>query len=164
MDQNQDELQAAINDITSGGADDSSASAADDIVAQLTNQAQVAVAAPEEVTTYETPQAEAAGVTVEEGNGKIEITPQKAMYGDPDLDRVKSNALNEIRPILETVEIPFEKKFMIYKDIIELTDDKACIEPAFNAARQITDEKTRAESLLYIIEIIDELGIKMPKK
>ncbi len=158
MDQKQDELQAAINNITNG--DNGAASATDDIVSQIENN----VAANTEKVEFEVaPQVEIEA-TPEQGNGTIEITPQKAMYGDPDLDRVKSNALNEIRPILETVDIPFEKKFMIYKDIIELTGDKGCIEPAYNAARQIADEKTRAESLLYIIEIIDELGVKMPKE
>ncbi len=156
MDQNQDELQAAINNITSGGATDV---AGGDIVSQIENK--VATEAPMEVA----PQVEAAPAPAAAPEiQKIEMTPQKAMYGDPDLDRVKINALNEIRPILESVDIPFEKKFLIYKDIIELTDDKACIEPAYNAARQIADEKTRAEALLYIIEVIDSLGIKMPSE
>lgn len=153
MDQTQDELQAAINNIASGAA----GAAGSDIVSQIENK----VAG--EMPTIETA-APAAAPAMQIETPQIEITPQKAMYGDPDLDRVKINALNEIRPILESVDIPFEKKFIIYKDIIELTDDKSCIEPAYNAARQIADEKTRAESLLYIIEIIDSLGIKMPEQ
>ena len=153
MDQTQDELQAAINNIASGAA----GAAGSDIVSQIENK----VAG--EMPTIETA-APAAAPTMQIETPQIEMTPQKAMYGDPDLDRVKINALNEIRPILESVDIPFEKKFIIYKDIIELTDDKSCIEPAYNAARQIADEKTRAESLLYIIEIIDSLGIKMPEQ
>ena len=158
MDQKQDELQAAIDNITNA-----SAAAADgtsnDVVSQIENK--VADEGPEIVSAQS---AEPAGdkAIKEAEASKIEMTPQKAMYGDPDLDRVKINALNEIRPILETVDILPEKKFTIYKDIIELTDDKACIEPAYNAARQIADEKERAEALLYIIEIIDDLGVKMP--
>ena len=53
---------------------------------------------------------------------------------------------------------------MIYKDIIELTDDKACIEPAYNAAKQIQDDAKRAEALVYVVEFIDKLGIPMPKE
>lgn len=151
MDQNQDELQAAINNITNANAGAGS-DTSNDIVSQIENKVSAeTVAAP-------APAPEPAPEPVQ----KIEMTPQKAMYGDPDLDRVKINALNEIRPILENVDIAPEKKFVIYKDIIELTDDKACIEPAYNSARKIVDEKTRAEALLYIIEIIDELGVKMP--
>ena len=158
MDQKQDELQAAIDNITNASAAVAD-STSNDVVSQIENK--VADAGPEIVSAQS---AEPAGdkAIKEAEASKIEITPQKAMYGDPDLDRVKINALNEIRPILETVDILPEKKFTIYKDIIELTDDKACIEPAYNAARQIADEKERAEALLYIIEIIDDLGVKMP--
>ena len=158
MYQKQDELQAAIDNITNASAAVAD-STSNDVVSQIENK--VADAGPEIVSAQS---AEPAGdkAIKEAEASKIEMTPQKAMYGDPDLDRVKINALNEIRPILETVDILPEKKFTIYKDIIELTDDKACIEPAYNAARQIADEKERAEALLYIIEIIDDLGVKMP--
>ena len=158
MDQKQDELQAAIDNITNASAAVAD-STSNDVVSQIENK--VADAGPEIVSAQS---AEPAGdkAIKEAEASKIEMTLQKAMYGDPDLDRVKINALNEIRPILETVDILPEKKFTIYKDIIELTDDKACIEPAYNAARQIADEKERAEALLYIIEIIDDLGVKMP--
>lgn len=158
MDQKQDELQAAIDNIANASAA-VAGSTSNDVVSQIENK--VADAEPEIASAQS---AEPAGdkAIKEAEASKIEMTPQKAMYGDPDLDRVKINALNEIRPILETVDILPEKKFTIYKDIIELTDDKACIEPAYNAARQIADEKERAEALLYIIEIIDDLGVKMP--
>lgn len=158
MDQKQDELQAAIDNITNASAA-VAGSTSNDVVSQIENK--VADAEPEIASAQSAEPAEDKAIKEAEAS-KIEMTPQKAMYGDPDLDRVKINALNEIRPILETVDILPEKKFTIYKDIIELTDDKACIEPAYNAARQIADEKERAEALLYIIEIIDDLGVKMP--
>ena len=158
MDQKQDELQAAIDNITNASAAVAD-STSNDVVSQIENK--VADAGPEIVSAQSAEPAEDKAIKEAEAS-KIEMTPQKAMYGDPDLDRVKINALNEIRPILETVDILPEKKFTIYKDIIELTDDKACIEPAYNEARQIADEKERAEALLYIIEIIDDLGVKMP--
>ena len=158
MDQKQDELQAAIDNITNASAA-VAGSTSNDVVSQIENK--VADAESEIVPAQSAEPAEDKAIKEAEAS-KIEMTPQKAMYGDPDLDRVKINALNEIRPILETVDILPEKKFTIYKDIIELTDDKACIEPAYNAARQIADEKERAEALLYIIEIIDDLGVKMP--
>lgn len=158
MDQKQDELQAAIDNIANASAAVAGGTS-NDVVSQIENK--VADAEPEIVSAQSAEPAEDTAIKEAEAS-KIEMAPQKAMYGDPDLDRVKINALNEIRPILETVDILPEKKFTIYKDIIELTDDKACIEPAYNAARQITDEKERAEALLYIIEIIDDLGVKMP--
>ena len=79
--------------------------------------------------------------------------------GDPDLDRVKSMALSDLRPIIENVDIEPEKKFKIYKEIIDLTEDKACIEPAYNAAKGIEDQKAKAEALLFVVDTIDKLGI-----
>lgn len=90
--------------------------------------------------------------------------PLQASYGDPDLDRVKTNALSDLRPIIEKIDLPASKKFLVYKEIIETTSDKACIEPAYNAAKSIEDEKERAEALLFIVESINKLGVQMPKE
>ena len=141
-----DELQQAINSITNGGAPASGG--ATDVVSQIENQVAGGAAAPEAV-------APAAAAPV------APIEPMKAQYGDPDLDKVKSMALSDLRPILDKVDIAPEKKFMIYKDILELTEDKACIEPAYNAARMIIDEKAKGEALVFVVECIDKLGIQM---
>ena len=147
-----DELQQAINSITNGGA----ATGAADAVAQ----AAAAVPAAGEAATVAADSAAAAVAAAAVPTAPI--MPMKAQYGDPDLDRVKSMALSDLRPLLEKVDIPAEKKFIIYKDILELTEDKACIEPAYVAARQIADEKTKGEALVFIVECIDKLGIQMP--
>ncbi len=146
-----DELQQAINSITNGGA----ATGAADAVAQA---AAAVPAAGEAATVAADPAAAVAAAAVP----TAPIVSMKAQYGDPDLDRVKSMALSDLRPLLEKVDIPAEKKFIIYKDILELTEDKACIEPAYAAARQIADEKTKGEALVFIVECIDKLGIQMP--
>ena len=148
----QDELQAAINSITNGGA-----AAGADPVAEVTSKV-AGEANP--LPPAPAPAVPAAPAMPSQIDG-IPVEPQKAMYGDPDLDKVKSMALSDLRPLLEKVDIPADKKFMIYKDIIMLTEDKACIEPAYNAARQILDEKAKGEALVYIVECIDKLGIQM---
>ena len=146
MDQNNtatpDELQQAINSITNPGGD----SAAADPVAAVTESVAAAAEAP-----VEAPAAPAAPVMPE----------GKAVYGDPDLDRVKSMALSDLRPIIESVDIEPAKKFKIYKEIIDMTEDKACIEPAYNAAKGIEDQKEKAEALLFVVDTIDKLGIPM---
>ena len=150
----QDELQAAINSITNGGG----AAAGSDPVAEIANKVASESASP--LPPAPAPAVPAAPAMPSQIDG-IPVEPQKAMYGDPDLDKVKSMALSDLRPLLEKVDIPADKKFMIYKDIIMLTEDKACIEPAYNAARQIIDEKAKGEALVYIVECIDKLGIQM---
>lgn len=146
MDQNNtatpDELQQAINSITNpGGATEA------DPVAAVTES----VAAATEAAPVEAPVAPAAPV----------MPAGKAVYGDPDLDRVKSMALSDLRPIIESVDIEPAKKFKIYKEIIDMTEDKACIEPAYNAAKGIEDQKEKAEALLFVVDTIDKLGIPM---
>lgn len=94
----------------------------------------------------------------------IGSAPKQAAYGDPDLDRVKSSALSDLRPIIEKIELPVEKKFEVYKEIINSMNDKACIEPAYNAAKNIADEKQRAEALLFVIEAINRLGVQEVQK
>lgn len=148
----QDELQKAINSITSAsGATGAVGEAA--AVSQITDKLAAAPVVAPHLAPIEPAMTQ-----------PVQMPEAKAMYGDPDLDRVKTSALTDLRPILETVDIPAEKKFMIYKDIIEITEDKACIEPAYNAAKNIVEDKARAEALLYIVETIDKLGIQMQAK
>lgn len=149
-----DELQEAINSITNGGG----AAAGADPVADIANKvAEETAAAPVEAPAVAAVPAPAVPTAVD----GIPVEPTRAMYGDPDLDKVKSMALSDLRPILEKVDIAPDKKFTIYKDIIDMTEDKACIEPAYNAARLITDEKAKGEALVYIVECIDKLGVQM---
>ena len=165
----QDELQQAINNITNGasgavggGATDVAAA----IESQLAGNAAAAGALPvpefpaPEAPKIDEPQIEIAAAPLDAQAAAP--APTKAIYGDPDLDKVRSNALSDIRPVLEKIEISPEKKFIVYRDIIDVFDDKACFEPAYAAATKIADDKERAEALLYIIEKIDALGIQMP--
>ncbi|MBR3163869.1 hypothetical protein IKF15_00995 [Candidatus Saccharibacteria bacterium] len=87
----------------------------------------------------------------------VSVTNETEKSSLTGLQKVKSEALSELRPILEKVDAPAEKKFMVYKDIIEVSDDKSCIEPAYNAAKGIKDDKERAEALLYVVESIDDM-------
>ena len=150
MDQNNtatpDELQQAINSITNpGGATEA------DPVAAVTESVAAAAEAPADLGAPAAPEVPAAPA----------MPAGKAVYGDPDLDRVKSMALSDLRPIIESVDIEPAKKFKIYKEIIDMTEDKACIEPAYNAAKGIEDQKEKAEALLFVVDTIDKLGIPM---
>ena len=186
----QDELQQAINSITNAANADSSDSneavaqiedrlsgkdkkpapaekakkedtkAVDEQVAALTNAAPLAPPVPAPVVPN-------APVMPTFANGVVPPlgpAPKQAYYGDPDLDRVKSSALSDLRPIIDRIDLPAEKKFEVYKEIIDAMNDKACIEPAYNAAKDIADEKVRAEALLYVIEAINRLGVQEIKK
>ena len=75
---------------------------------------------------------------------------------------IKKDALTELRPLVEKLDLIPEEKFDIYLLLIRNSDDKELIAPAHNAARSIVDETKRAQALLYIINEIDYLCA--PKK
>jgi hypothetical protein len=84
-----------------------------------------------------------------------EVTP------DPesgDLDDIKKNALSELRPLVDKLDLEPNEKFDTYLLLIRSTDDKSLIAPAHEAAKNITDETKRAQALLDIVKEIDYLS------
>ena len=75
-----------------------------------------------------------------------------------DLESVKSEALNELRPLMDKLDISPEDKFNTYLLLLRSTDDKDLIAPAHEAAKNIADESARAKALLDIIKEIDYLS------
>ena len=75
-----------------------------------------------------------------------------------DLESIKKDALEQLRPLIDKVELPAEEKFDIYLMLIRSTDDASLIGPANLAAQSISDEKRKAEALLDVIKEIDYLS------
>jgi hypothetical protein len=75
-----------------------------------------------------------------------------------DLESIKKDALNQLRPLIDKVNLPAEEKFDTYLMLIRSTDDSSLIAPAHAVAQAITDESRRAEALLDIIKEIDYLS------
>ncbi len=76
------------------------------------------------------------------------------------LEDIKNQALTELRPLIDHVDIPAEEKFDTYLMLLRSTDDASLIAPAHTAAQAISDEKRKAEALLDIIKEIDYLSRK----
>lgn len=92
------------------------------------------------------------------------MPPMSAGYGrsmgyGADISKVKEAALKELFPIMDRVEVEPEKRFLLYQEMLTTMRDKAVIAPAYEAARQIRDDKVRADSLLYLINSIDEMSL-----
>lgn len=89
-------------------------------------------------------------------------TPVEApsFSGTSDLDGIKSQALNELRPLIDHVDLPAEERFDAYLMLLRSTDDSSLVGPAHAAAQNIGDEKRKAEALLEIIKEIDYLSRK----
>ncbi|MFZ1250299.1 MAG: hypothetical protein WAR37_02535 [Candidatus Microsaccharimonas sp.] len=88
------------------------------------------------------------------------VIPEPAVQPVNELDGIKNDALNELRPLLNHVDLPAEEKFDTYLMLIRSTDDSSLIAPAHAVAQNITDEKRKAEALLDIIKEIDYLSRK----
>ncbi|HEV7951998.1 MAG TPA: hypothetical protein VGO98_01345 [Candidatus Saccharimonadales bacterium] len=75
-----------------------------------------------------------------------------------DLESIKKDALSELRPLVDKLDVTPEEKFDTYLLLLRSTDDQSLISPAFAAARTIADEARRAQALLDIIKEIDYLS------
>ena len=93
----------------------------------------------------------------------IELSSASALAGGPAhadnaLDGIKKEALGELRPLVDKLNVSPEEKFDTYLLLIRSTDDKTLIAPAHEAAKAIKDEAKRADALLNIIKEIDYLS------
>lgn len=83
---------------------------------------------------------------------------QPMMAADSSLDNIKQDALNQLRPLVDKLDVSPEEKFDTYLLLIRSTDDRSLIGPANEVAKQITDETKKAQALLDIIKEIDFLS------
>jgi hypothetical protein len=85
-------------------------------------------------------------------------SPTVAKPASSDLTSIKKDALNDLRPLVDKLEIAPEEKFDTYLLLIRSTDDQSLIAPAYAAAQAITDEARKAQALLDVIKEIDYLS------
>lgn len=120
-----------------------------------------------EETPVSTPPVEAAPAetAVVESAAPVEALPTfevptipQTDASDSDLDGIKKDALLELRPLLDKLNLAPEEKFDIYLLLLRNTDDKTLIAPAHTTAQEIADETRRAQALLDIIKEIDYLS------
>lgn len=78
--------------------------------------------------------------------------------GSDDLEGIKKDALNELRPLVDKLNVSPEEKFDTYLLLLRSTDDRTLIAPAHTAAQNIPDETKKAQALLDIIKEIDYLS------
>ncbi len=80
-----------------------------------------------------------------------EVAPNLNMH------QVKEAALRDLIPLLDHLNMTPSQKFNIYRNVFEELRDYTVLEPAYLAAKEITDETERAEALLYLVEAIDKM-------
>ncbi len=72
-----------------------------------------------------------------------------------DLVGIKQEALKQLSPLVSHLDQTPEEKFRTTMMMIQATDDDKLIGQAFEAAKQIKDDKTRAQALLDVINEIN---------
>lgn len=90
-----------------------------------------------------------------------ELEAQTGMQPTPtdtnldDLANIKQQALHQLTPLAAHLDQSPEEKFHTTMMMLQATDDQNLIKVAFDAANAITDEKTRAQALLDVINEIN---------
>jgi hypothetical protein len=74
-----------------------------------------------------------------------------------DTHQVKQAALRDLIPLVDHLNMNPSQKFNFYRNIFNDLHDYTVLEPAYHAAKEITDDTERAEALLYLVESIDKM-------
>ncbi len=77
-----------------------------------------------------------------------------------ELEAIKKEALAELKPLVDKLELPPEEKFDILLLIIRSTDDEELVNKAHTTATEIADETRKAQALLDIIKEVDYFSNK----
>ncbi len=83
------------------------------------------------------------------------VLPAPEPAADGELESIKQSALQELRPLVDRLDLPAEEKFNTLLLIIRSTDDKSLVAATHEAAKAIEDETKRAAALLDVIKEID---------
>lgn len=129
------------------------------VLAGVSQQADAAATTPTDTATEPDEPVTAPAPLPEPVVPAAATTPTPVVPSAPgNLDTIKKDALSELRPLVDKLNVAPEEKFDTYLLLIRSTDDQSLIAPAHEAARSITDEARRAQALLDIIKEIDYLS------
>ena len=72
-----------------------------------------------------------------------------------DLIDLKQKALGQLTPLVGHLDQTPEEKFRTLMMMIQATDDQSMLQEAYDTAQKITDEKTKAQALLDVVNEIN---------
>ncbi len=81
---------------------------------------------------------------------------------DEELLGVKQQALEQLTPIVDKIELPAEERFDTLMMIIRASDDKRLIKPAYDAANEIPDPDKKARALIDVVNEVNYLTQNQP--
>jgi hypothetical protein len=104
--------------------------------------------APE--VTEDAPESTDSTESSSEGSAPADTAPV-----NEDLMSIKQEALQQLSPLVDHLDQTPEEKFHTTMMMIQAADNQSLIQSAFETAKQITDDKVRAQALLDIINEIN---------
>lgn len=72
-----------------------------------------------------------------------------------DLLSIKQQALHDLNPLVVHLDQTAEEKFRTTMMMIQASDDPSLVKAAYEAAKQISDKKVRAQALLDVVNEIN---------
>lgn len=84
----------------------------------------------------------------------VAVSASEPIDGD-ELLHIKQEALQQLSPLVDHLEQSPEEKFRTTMMMIQAADNQGLIKVAYEAAKQIPDEKVRAQALLDIVNEIN---------
>lgn len=102
-----------------------------------------------------------AGLVTDEDAVEVDVDDDSKKSDDDsttdsnDLLDIKRQALQELSPLVDHLDQSPEEKFKTTMMMIQATDDKTLLPAAFSAAKEIADDKARAQALLDVINEIN---------
>lgn len=88
-------------------------------------------------------------------NAPHDHTPAAAGAPTDELLQIKQDALQQLSPLVNQLDLAPEEKFRTTMMMIQAADDHSLLSQAYEIAKQITDEKARAQALLDVINEIN---------
>lgn len=84
-----------------------------------------------------------------------EVIKPTSAAAPSDLDDIKSQALQQLSPLVGKLEQPPEERYKTLMMLIQASDNHELIKEAYAAANAITDETLKAEALLGVVNEIN---------
>lgn len=82
-------------------------------------------------------------------------TPAPVTVHTDDLLDIKHEALNALSPLVDKLDLSPEEKFKTIMMLIQASDDQTLIASAYELAKQIPEEKAKAQALLDVVNEIN---------
>jgi hypothetical protein len=102
-----------------------------------------------------TPTSTASSFIATDSSGQPSADLPAPAVEDADLLNIKQQALQQLGPLVGHLDQTPEEKFRTTMMMIQASDDQSLVKAAYDAAQAITDERTRAQALLDIVNEIN---------